>query len=282
MNYIELNCNIEGNIELFSEILIAELGELGFDSFIECETGVKAYIPINLFNFDSIDKLNTLSYKDLGSISFTYSEIEQQNWNELWESNFEPITVNNECIVYAPFHKNIPQLKYQILIEPKMSFGTGHHETTSLMIEQLLDLDVAGKTMLDMGCGTGILAILAAKKNAKSIMAIDIDEWSIENTKENIQRNNTNNITPLLGDVQLINNNQFEIIIANINRNVLLEDIKHYALCLNKDGLLIVSGFYKSDLEDISNESKLRNFGFIDFKEKNNWVSAKFRKITNK
>ncbi|HEX9826829.1 MAG TPA: 50S ribosomal protein L11 methyltransferase, partial [Flavobacteriaceae bacterium] len=208
-------------------------------------------------------------------ISYTFEEIEQTNWNEEWEKNFNPIIVNGTCSVRAPFHEK-PSTVYDIVIEPKMSFGTGHHETTHMMIQHILKNEFNNKSVLDMGCGTGILAILAEKKGAKSIDAIDYDNWCYLNSLENVERNGCKHITVLEGDAGLLKNRAYDIIIANINRNILLNDINVYASCLNKNGSLFLSGFYKDDIPSIEEECQKYMLNLVEIIEEHNWVAIKF------
>ena len=259
-----------------AEILIAELSQLDFESFDETEEGVKAYILSALDKEDLLNDIYLLSNPEF-KISYAVKLIEPVNWNEEWEKNFEPIEVDGICSVRAPFHPK-PDMEYDIVIEPKMSFGTGHHETTHLMIKHLLKIDVAGLKTLDMGCGTGILAILAALKGAKPIDAIDIDPWCYENTVENVSRNQVDLIKTYEGDSSLLKGKQYDLIIANINRNILIADIPTYAGCLNHDGILLLSGFYTQDIPVITNVCNQHGLNFIMNFEKNNWVACKFVK----
>jgi ribosomal protein L11 methyltransferase len=258
-----------------SEILIAQLGELGFESFVETEEGVTAYIQQEDFNPDLLSEIQILN-SDAFEISYSSQIIEQVNWNEEWERNFAPIEVSDRCVVRAPFHEAF-NVKYEIIIEPKMSFGTGHHETTHMMLEYLLDTDLQGKTVLDMGCGTAVLAILAEMRGARDIDAIDIDAWCVENSEENIGRNNCKHIKVALGDVAVIDSEKkYDVVIANINRNVLLKDIGTYASVLNKEGILLLSGFYSEDLEIIQKSCGKSGLSYVDNKLRNNWVAVKF------
>ncbi|WP_418603029.1 50S ribosomal protein L11 methyltransferase [Hwangdonia sp.] len=257
-----------------TEILIAELGYAGFESFVENEDGVTAYIQKNEWQKDILDDIQILN-SDEFEISYTFEDIEQTNWNEEWEKNFNPIVVDNLCSVRAPFHQK-PNTKYDIIIEPKMSFGTGHHETTHMMIQHILNNDFKDKSVLDMGCGTGVLAILAEIKGAKPIDAIDYDNWCYLNSLENVERNNCKNITVLEGDANLLKNKKYDIIIANINRNILLQDMKTYTACLNKNGMLFLSGFYADDISIIQAECEKYMLKFAEKLERNNWVSLKF------
>lgn len=278
MNYIELNITITPNSEEISEILIAELGELGYESFQENDNGISAYILKKDFDLSAVENSYLINNLQNVKLEFSPKEIEQQNWNELWESNFDPVFVSEDCIIRAPFHDISPKPKYELVIMPKMSFGTGHHETTKLMMEKILDLKLKDKTVLDMGCGTGVLAILASMRGAKEITAIDNDEWAYKNSVENIKVNKTKNIKPFLGDVSLIKNKNYDIIIANINKNILLRDIKFYAKTLNSKGTLILSGIYKHDFTDIVNEAKRHMLSFAEINEKNKWISILFYK----
>ena len=256
------------------EILIAELGFAGFESFVETEEGLTAYIKKQDWNPTMLDDIQIMN-SDEFSISYTMEEIEQVNWNQEWEKNFNPIIVDELCTIRAPFHEK-PNTTFDIVIEPKMSFGTGHHETTHMMIQHILNNDFKDKSVLDMGCGTGVLAILSELKGAKPIDAIDVDNWCYLNSLENVERNCCNHISVYEGDAGLLGNKKYDIIIANINRNILLNDIKTYASCLNKNGMLFLSGFYKEDIsviEDACNRNMLK----LDEKlERNNWVSLKF------
>ena len=259
-----------------TEILIAELGYAGFESFVENEDGVIAYIQKEEHRETILEDIYALK-NDEFQISFTQEEIAQVNWNSEWEKNFQPIQVDDLVSIRAPFHEN-PNLKYDIVIEPKMSFGTGHHETTHMMVQHLLDLDLQDKKVLDMGCGTGILAIFAEMKGAKPIDAIDIDPWCYENSVENCKRNNCKHISVFEGDVSLLINKKYDVIIANINRNILMSDIKVYTNCLNKNGVLLLSGFYQDDIPVIDGEVSKYELKLEKIIERNNWVALKYDK----
>ena len=262
--------------ELGSEILVAELGELPFESFVESEFGLTAYIQKELWNAAILDDLFVLQSPEF-NISFTIEEIEQVNWNEEWEKNFEPIEVDGMCHVRAPFHPKTAA-KYDIVIEPKMSFGTGHHETTHMMIQHLLHMDVQGKKTLDMGCGTAILAILAEMKGAHPIDAIDIDNWCYLNSIENAARNTCQHITVYEGDASLLVDQRYELIIANINRNILLADMQAYANCLVSGGTLLLSGFYAEDIPFLEASCTENGMQYVSQLQRNNWVSLEFEK----
>jgi len=256
--------------ELGSEILIAELGEKPFESFIETEDGFSAYIQKDLWTEDILEDIYLLTSSEF-RISYTIEEIDQVNWNEEWEKNFEPIDVDGKCHVRAPFHPKT-DAEFDIVIEPKMSFGTGHHETTHMM-----ETDVTGLKTLDMGCGTAILAILAELKGAKPIDAIDIDNWCYLNSIENAERNHCKEITVYEGDAAMLKGKKYDLIIANINRNILLNDMQQYVDCLNKNGLLLLSGFYTEDIPFIDASCTEKGLTFVKQFERNNWVSLKYR-----
>lgn len=274
--YIEYNFTISPK-EPATEILIAELGNVGFESFVENKTGLTAYIQKSEWNEAILETIFVLNSNEF-SIEYNQNEVAQTNWNAEWEKNFNPIQVGDLVSIRAPFHEN-PNLKYDIVIEPKMSFGTGHHETTHMMVQHLINLDLENKKTLDMGCGTGILAIFAEMKGAKPLDAIDIDNWCYENSLENVARNNCKNISVYEGDSSLLINKKYDVIIANINRNILLMDIKVYANCLNEKGVLLLSGFYEQDIAVIDAEVSKYGLKLDSFIERNNWVALKYNKL---
>ncbi len=257
-----------------SEILIAELGELPFESFVENETGITAYIQKQFLIENMLDNLFILKSSEF-TISYIIEEIEQVNWNKEWEKNFEPIDVDGKCHIRAPFHPKT-DAEYDIVIEPKMSFGTGHHETTHMMIQHLLEMNVKGMKTLDMGCGTAILAILTEMKGAKPIDAIDIDNWCYLNSIENAERNNCQNISVYEGDAALLDGKHYDLIIANINRNILINDMNAYINCLEKNGILLLSGFYEEDIPFINAACLENGLTYVKKFQKNNWVSLKY------
>jgi len=264
----------------FGELLIAELGLLGFESFVEQENGLEAYIPEGDWSEDLLNQVYVLQHNP-DAIGLDIKNIAQENWNQTWEDSFTPIIVDDAIQVRASFHPK-KNFAFDIVITPKMSFGTGHHETTHMMLNHLLNMDLEGKRVLDMGCGTGILAIFSAMKGAKAVDAIDIDTWCFENTEENA---NTNGVEKIInafeGDANLLKDQKYDLIIANINRNILLSDIPVYAKCLSFGSELLLSGFYTEDLEKI--KDKCHSNGLIleenDVLEKNNWMGLKFKKI---
>jgi ribosomal protein L11 methyltransferase len=254
------------------------LGEIGFESFLPTEESLAAYISEPLFDEVKLKTLVT-EFPFEAAIEYKVTQIESKNWNEEWEKNFfEPIVIGNDCVIHSSFHKNVPKAKYDIVIDPKMAFGTGHHETTSLVIGRILQMELEGKTLLDMGCGTAVLAILAAMRGAKEIVAIDIDTWCTENSIENIAINNIKGINVQLGGAELLNGLHFDIVLANINRNILLTDMEQYANCLSSGGELYMSGFYEEDVPLIEAEANRNGLSLIDFNEKNNWVVVKIIK----
>lgn len=271
--YIEYDFEVTP-LQPASDILIAELGEAGFESFVEKENGVLAYIQKADWLKDILEPIEILRNENF-EINFQIKEIEQENWNATWEENFDPITVDGQCVVRAPFHEK-PDVLFDIVIEPKMSFGTGHHETTHMMLQHILNHDFEGKSVLDMGSGTGVLAILAAMKGARHVDAIDIDNWCYLNALENVQRNHCDQIDVFEGDVSLLDRQNYDIIIANINRNILLSDIPKYVKYLNKNGILFLSGFYADDIPMITSKCEEVALKFEKNLEKNNWVAVKY------
>lgn len=282
MNYYELSFTYTSAIDksTLNDILAAELGEIGFESFTENEEGLLGYIPDTLYNVESLEcKLADFPLENV-AIQYTATTVESKDWNEEWEKNyFKPIRIGNECIIRASFHEPEPDYTYTIIIDPKMAFGTGNHETTFLMISEMLELDLQGKELLDMGCGTAVLAILAHMKGASRVVGIDIDEWAYNNALENIRLNNTNEIEIALGGAEQIEAfGQFDVVFANINRNILLNDIHRYAVCLKPGALLYMSGFYQEDIPLIEEECRRNQLSMRSHKEKNNWVAVKVQK----
>ena len=276
MNYIEVLFDISP-LQPASDILIAELSLLGFESFLEVDNGLKAYINFNDFQKEFIEQLNILKNPEF-NISYSINEIQDQNWNAIWESEYEPVLIDGRCLIRAPFHESRKDVDYEIIIEPQMSFGTAHHETTHQIIHLLLDEDVKGEKILDMGSGTAVLAILASKKGAQSVDAIDMDEWAFNNAKENVAKNDINNINVLLGGSELLRDQKYDLILANINRNILLSDMNQYVKVMSKDARILFSGFYNKDLPDIIKEAEKLGLMFHHHTEKNEWVAAVFNK----
>lgn len=273
--YIAYHFTVEPR-ELGSEILLAELQDTAFESFEETDKGLSAFVQAALHTDDILSDVMILQNPEF-EILYEVEHIKTVNWNEEWEKNFNPIEVGEECYIRAPFHPS-KDVKYEIVIEPKMSFGTGHHQTTSMMIQHLLETDLIGKKTLDMGCGTAILAILAEMKGAKPIDAIDIDSWCYLNSIENAERNNCKEISVYEGDASLLQGKKYDVIIANINRNILLNDMKAYSSCLNKGGLLFLSGFYTEDIPIIDESCRQNGLQFQSQHDKDNWVALKYEK----
>ena len=278
MDYIELSIICEPR-EPWADIAVALLAELPFDSFVDTETGILAYIPADSYNKEHVDAILTVNFPiDEVLLTSHVRYIEQENWNAKWESDFEPVHVGEELSILAPFHDKTLAKKRIIEIMPKMSFGTGHHQTTRLMCSFLLEEDVNSKKVLDMGTGTGILAILAEQLEANSILAVDIEDWSVENTLENAERNACSKIEGRCGDIDSILEKDFDIILANINRNILLRHLPSYSEKLSKNGILFLSGFFNSDSEDLKQAAMQEGLSFIDQKSEENWCALKFEK----
>jgi len=271
MEYTELTCRFE-NDPLINDILIAELAELGFESFVEDREGLKAYIPSNSFSPGLIENIH-LPGSLMRKILFSHEMIPDKNWNEAWESGFDPVIFPGKCAVIAPFHDKVKDVRFNIIIEPKMSFGTAHHETTAQIIDLLFEFPPENTRVLDMGCGTGVLAILSSLLGAKNVMAIDNDEWAYNNTIENTAKNNRDNIVVYLGDAGLLNTQQFDVVLANINRNVLMHDIPEYCKVLSPGGLLVLSGFYTEDAPALLEVCKHTGLETVKQTEKNKWAA---------
>ena len=276
MSYIGYHFTVEPLVPGV-EILIAELGEKAFESFEETAIGVSAYVQQDLWTEDILEDIFILQ-SDQFTITYRKEEIEQVNWNEEWEKNFDPIDVDGVCYIRAPFHEKT-QAQYDIVIEPKMSFGTGHHETTYMMVRQILNNDMQDKVVLDMGCGTSILAILTAMRGAKHVDAIDIDNWCYLNSIENAVRNACSNIDVFEGDASiLVQEPKYDVVLANINRNILLNDMDHYIRTMKENAEIYFSGFYTEDVSSIKKAAEEKGLTFENQLEKNNWVSLKFKK----
>jgi ribosomal protein L11 methyltransferase len=278
MNYYELLFTTITTEDYQQDLLINALGEIGFDTFEELDFGFKAYIPATDFNQQLLNE-TLFPYRDMFAFSYEATLIPQKNWNEVWESNFEPIEIGNKIFVRATFHQPKPEFEYEIVIDPKMAFGTGHHQTTSMMLQLMLENDFANKNVLDMGCGTGILAIMASKLGAKNITAIDYDPVCYDSTIENAQLNHIDNIKALCGSKEVIPHDQYDTILANINRNILLDQLSRYSETLKAEGELYLSGFYESpDLDIITDEARKYGLKYISHKKDKDWVAVKFIK----
>ncbi len=275
MDYIKLVC-AKPEEPVFTEILMADLADIGFESFEETEENILAYIPEKDFEKS---KLKGIDFHT--GVKPEQELVKDQNWNAVWESNYDSVLIADRVYIRAPFHEHRTDVEFEIVINPKMAFGTAHHETTALIIEYLLEEqnNLQDKTFLDMGCGTGVLAILAVMLGAKEVMAVDNDPWSFESTSENIIINKTPQVKAVLGDAASLSGTEaFDYILANINKNILLNDMAAYEACLNRGGVIWFSGFYESDLEDIKRKAEGLGLRYQSHKVKNSWTSAKFVK----
>lgn len=262
----------------FAEMLMAEIAEAGFDTFMETDKGFEAYVEQSQFDKNKLQFIRD-KYAAVTPVVFYQDRIEKQNWNEAWEKNYEPIVVENQCLIHASFHKPAQSYPYHIIITPKMSFGTGHHQTTYLMVKAQLNIDHTHKTVMDAGTGTGVLAIMAAKRGAVLVEAFDIDEWSILNSTENVQLNGCDNIVIRQGTISdLTFESRFDIILANINKNILLGELHQYAAYLNPKGLLVLSGFYEKDIPDLLTEADRYSLVQVRSDERDGWASLLLRK----
>ena len=278
MKYFEVTFTAQPCNEIITDVISALTSEIGFESFVPTETGVEAYVQQSLFDEGQLkDMVANFPLPDT-QITYTITEPEDKNWNEEWEKNFfQPIVIEDRCVIHSTFHKDYPKAEYDIVINPQMAFGTGHHETTSSILGELLDADLKGKSVLDMGCGTSILAILASMRGADSVTAIDIDDWCVNNSRDNIALNGITNITAELGDASLLKGRKpFDIIIANINRNILLNDMPAYAACMHSGSELYMSGFYVEDIPVIREKAESLGMKFVHNREKHNWTAVKF------
>jgi ribosomal protein L11 methyltransferase len=280
MEYLEFKIKVTPENQIVNDVLASELADLGFESFTSTENEMQAYVPIDKYDEAATETLLSGKFFE-STLKYEIQRIPDQNWNETWEKNyFQPIVIGDKCVIHSSFHTNIPQVAYDIVIDPKMAFGTGHHETTSLMLTELLELDVTGKVFLDMGCGTAVLAILASMKGAATNYGIDIDEWAVNNAIENTQLNNTRDIVILTGDSSLLADKagipDFDIIFANINRNILLQDMSTYVSRMRLGASLFMSGFYESDLHAIRENAESLGLTYCHHHTKNNWVAVCF------
>jgi ribosomal protein L11 methyltransferase len=280
MKYIEVTFKTHPCTETVNDVVSALAGEIGFESFVECPEGVQAYIQQPLFDEEALRQMVADFPLPDASVTYTAQEAEDKDWNEEWEKNFfQPIVIGDRCCIHSTFHHDTPRTEYEILINPQMAFGTGHHETTSSIIAELLEADLQGKSVLDMGCGTSILAILASMRGANRVTAIDIDDWCVNNSRDNIALNHRDNITVELGDARILAGREpFDVVIANINRNILLADMPAYAEVMHSGSTLFMSGFYVDDIPVIRQKAESLGFRFEHHREKNRWVAVKFVK----
>lgn len=274
MKYVEVDFTCNPNSETVTDVLAAQLSDIEFESFVQSDSGLLAYVQESRFSIEKIDVLLRNFLLD-AKIDYSFKTIEDKNWNEEWEKNyFQPIVFENRCIIHSSFHQPDGDYGYRILIDPKMAFGTGHHQTTGLILREILSMDLQDRSVLDMGCGTAVLAILASMRGANPITAIDIDEWAYHNAMENVQLNNISNINVLFGGAELLGVETFDVIFANINRNILLQNIPSYAKVLNPGGKFIMSGFYKEDIPSIREKCEQNGLKYLYFSEMDNWVAV--------
>ena len=258
----------------FSELLMAEIGEAGFDSFLETDNGFEAYVEMESYDKHQLNSIKD-KYNKQTSVIFYQDRIQKQNWNEEWEKSYEPIVVDDKCLIRAEFHKIDIKYPYELIITPKMSFGTGHHQTTYLMIKNQMNIDHRGKRVMDAGCGTAILSVMAAKLGAIEVEAFDIDEWSISNGNENIHVNGCPNIHHQQGKLEDLQfSGKFDIILANINKNVLLSEMRLYASFLSENGFLLLSGFYDTDVNELVEEGSQYNLNEVSRDTRESWASV--------
>ena len=278
MKYIEVRFTVSPLSETANDIIAALAMELGFESFVESPDGTTGYVPAHLYDEEELKTVLTDFPMEDTTITFIAQEMEDKNWNEEWEKHFfEPIVVDSRCVIHSTFHKDYPKADFDIIINPQMAFGTGHHQTTRLIISYLLDIELGGKTVLDMGCGTSILAILASMRGAKALTAIDIDEWCVNNSIDNLALNGIDNIKVFQGDASsLASEGPFDVIIANINRNILLADMQYYVARMNQGGEIYFSGFYESDLPMIQTEAERLGLRYISHRVEKDWTAAQF------
>jgi|SRR5690606_12537647 len=278
MRYSQVEFTCRGGDGWEKDLLIADLAHLGFESFEDQEDGFSAYIPAAQYDMQALETL-MLTLPPGFEVRYSYREIEPQNWNEVWESNFNPITIGGQCHVRAHFHPTQPSFPYEIVIHPKMAFGTGHHQTTSMMVEYLLEDDFVDKRVLDMGSGTGILAILAIKRGARYAHAFDNDPICVDSVVENAALNDVGVIRSACGSVELIAGESYDTILANINRNILMDHLSAYADSLVEGGTLYLSGFYAGeDLEMLNEKASTVGLLFDKVKQRDKWVAARYLK----
>ena len=276
MKYTEVDIKVNP-VAPFSDILVARLNEIEFESYTEDETGVKAYVQTHLLDESAVKEI-IAEVAELCELTFSINKVKQENWNKKWESNFEPVHINDRCVIRAHFHDAFPDVEQEIIITPKMSFGTGHHETTSLVMNEMFGIDFKNKSVLDMGSGTGVLAILAAKLGANSLIGIDFDEWAYKNAVENATLNSVTNIDFIHGDADAIGQATFDIILANINRNIILKDIATYVGAMHAQSEILLSGFLKEDIPLILEKSEQLGLQLVVSKHKNKWQMLHLKK----
>lgn len=279
-DYTKVKFTVTPNEEIATDVLAALLAEVGFESFVPEEEGMSAYVPQPLYNGESIAAVVAEFPIEGFTITYESEFIEGEDWNAQWEKNyFKPIVLGEDCVIHSTFHTDVPKARYDILIDPKMAFGTGYHQTTCHMLRAILASDMTGKSVLDMGCGTALLAILARKHGATDVVAIDIDEFAYENAKENIVLNGTPDIEVRLGGAEAIKeSDSFDFVIANINRNILLMDMANYVRCMHSGSQIFISGFYIEDMEILKEEAARHGLRYLDYAEDDRWAMMRFIK----
>ena len=276
MDTLELKVDIQPK-DPWSEIAIAQLADLGFDSFVETGSGFIAYAPANI-DLEPILNASVLRTEREIQVTIQQEIIPYQNWNAEWETNFQPVYVEEYASILAPFHTGAQVHGMKVVIQPQMSFGTGHHQTTWMMTKALFELDEMPNKVLDMGAGTGVLAIVAEKLGAKAILAVDIEDWSVENSVENVTRNGCQYITCICGDIDAVKETDFGLIAANINKNVLKVHLPHYSRLLFEGGILLLSGFFKSDVDELVHCAAEYNLQKVEVLVKDEWAAIKLIK----
>ena len=280
MKYFELAFTVNPCNEIVTDVLSATLGEIGFDSFVEREGGILAYVQQSLFDEEALKSvIEDFPLPDT-EITYIIKVAEDKDWNAEWEKNsFKPVVIGERCVIHSTFHTDYPKAEYDIVINPQMAFGTGHHGTTASIIQELLEADLKGKTVLDMGCGTSILSILASKREAKAVTAIDIDDWCVNNSRDNIALNRISNITVELGDASSLKGREpFDVVMANINRNILLADMESYVSVMHPGSEIYLSGFYVEDIPLIRSKGESLGLKFLSYSENDSWVAVKMKK----
>lgn len=277
MDYLELDITLDPIIP-WREVLISQLAEIGFESFTEEKHGLKAYIPEKEFNENSLGALLSPARAMDVNIDYTTNVIKHQNWNAKWESDFSPVKVDNDLVIKAPFHNIEESFRFEILIEPQMSFGTGHHDTTYLLCKNMLQMDWTDKKVLDVGTGTGVLAILAQFLGASAIVGTEIDPGSFENAIDNVKKNNVESIELLPVDIDAVTTKDFDVIIANINKNVLKRHLPFYKEKIKKNGILMMSGFFASDIDELNEHAVANDFALVKQYTQNEWAVVKYKK----
>lgn len=280
MKYYEVIFETSPNTEIVKDVLSGVVADIGFESFVYNDNGMTAYIQQKTFSKEALDAVIADFPLENTTIRYEVKESEDKDWNKVWEDNFfTPIVIGDRCVIHSTFHKDVPSAEYDIVINPQMAFGTGHHETTSLILEELLNADLTGKSVLDMGCGTSILAILASMRGASKLLAVDIDNWCVENSKDNLALNHITNVEVEEGDASLLKDRgPFDVVIANINRNILTADMHAYVERMNPGAVIYMSGFYVDDIPVIRAEAERNGLEFVHHNEKNRWADVMFRK----